>query len=129
MQKGFGEKLFLWSDMSHYRRPSALCQAFIRQVDALDGRGHEDESEQFLAFALGYMTHVGTDTVAHSFVNEQCGGPYRNHPAAPPPDREPHRLLQLCADHARRTARRPTLRGLTDDYPSVSSRRCGSRSS
>ena len=31
-----------------------------------------------LAFALGYMTHVGTDTVAHSFVNAQCGGPFRN---------------------------------------------------
>lgn len=27
VQKGYGEKLFLWSDMSHYRRPAALCQA------------------------------------------------------------------------------------------------------
>ena len=25
------EKLFLWSDMSHYRRPSALCQCVRRQ--------------------------------------------------------------------------------------------------
>jgi hypothetical protein len=79
VQKGFGEKLFLWSDMSHYRRPSALCQAFIRQVDALAAKGMDDEAEQFLAFALGYMTHLGTDTVAHSFVNEQCGGQYCNH--------------------------------------------------
>jgi hypothetical protein len=80
VQKGFGEKLFLWSDMSHYRRPSALCQAFVRQADVLAAAGQIEESEQFLAFALGYMTHLGTDTVAHSFVNEQCGGPFRNHP-------------------------------------------------
>ena len=80
VQKGFGEKLFLWSDMSHYRRPSALCQAFVDQANKLAEAGETDKSEQFLAFALGYMTHLGTDTVAHSFVNEQCGGPFRNHP-------------------------------------------------
>ncbi len=91
VQKGFDEKLFLWSDMSHYRRPSALCQAFVKQADLLAGAAGkekdlvksanlQDQSEQFLAFALGYITHLGTDTIAHSFVNEQCGGPFRNHP-------------------------------------------------
>lgn len=80
VQKGFDEQLFLWSDMSHYRRPSGLCQAFVRQVETLAERGQTDEADQFLAFTLGYITHLGTDTVAHSFVNEQCGGPYRNHP-------------------------------------------------
>ena len=80
VQKGFDEKLFLWSDMSHYRRPSALCQAFVKQAEALAKAGEEERSRQFLAFALGYATHLGTDTVAHSFVNEQCGGPFRNHP-------------------------------------------------
>ena len=93
LQKGYGEKLFLWSDMSHYRRPSALCQSFVKQANLLarqaremaargdaDAQLTQDRSEQFLAFALGYMTHVGTDTVAHSFVNAQCGGPFRNHP-------------------------------------------------
>ncbi len=80
VQKGYDEKLFLWSDMSHYRKPSALCQAFIQQVDALEAAGNHEQSEQFLAFTLGYITHLGTDTIAHSFVNEQCGGPFRNHP-------------------------------------------------
>jgi hypothetical protein len=80
VQKGFDEKLFLWSDMSHYRRPSALCQSFVEQVDALAAEGLQDQADQFLAFTLGYITHLGTDTVAHSFVNEQCGGPFRNHP-------------------------------------------------
>jgi len=81
VQKGFDEQSFLWSDMTHYRRPSALCRALVRQSEVL--KGGEDganRSQQFLAFALGYITHVGTDTIAHSFVNEQCGGPFRNHP-------------------------------------------------
>ena len=81
VQKGFDEKAFLWSDMSHYRRPSTLCRSLVKQAIALKGGPDgEKRSQQFLAFALGYITHVGTDTVAHSFVNEQCGGPYRNHP-------------------------------------------------
>lgn len=91
VQKGFDEKLFLWSDMSHYRCPSALCQAFANQVDELTKAAAQekdevkkaelqDRADQFLAFTLGYITHLGTDTVAHSFVNEQCGGPFRNHP-------------------------------------------------
>ena len=86
VQKGFDEKLFLWSDMSHYRRPAGLAQALMRQVQRLmaeDAKGESqglDRGRQFLAFTLGYITHIGTDTVAHSFVNEQAGGPYRNHP-------------------------------------------------
>ena len=81
VQKGFDEQSFLWSDMSHYRRPSAMCRALVRQAEALlHGEDGENRSQQFLAFALGYITHVGTDVVAHSFVNEQCGGPFRNHP-------------------------------------------------
>ncbi|MFL6303350.1 MAG: zinc dependent phospholipase C family protein [Candidatus Sulfotelmatobacter sp.] len=80
VQKGFDEQLFLWSDMSHYRRPSGLCQSFVKQVDDLAAAGMQDQADQFLAFTLGYITHLGTDTVAHSFVNEQCGGPFRNHP-------------------------------------------------
>jgi hypothetical protein len=82
--------------MSHYRRPSALCQSFVKQANLLVQKARDlaasgdrkqadqirDRSQQFLAFALGYMTHVGTDTVAHSFVNAQCGGPFHNHPQA-----------------------------------------------
>ncbi len=35
VQKGFGEKLFLWGDMSHYRKPSALCQSADQAGQAL----------------------------------------------------------------------------------------------
>ncbi len=68
--------------MTHYRRTSATCQALVRQAEALrDGTDEgEERFEQFMAFALGWIVHVGTDTIAHSFVNEQCGGPYRDHP-------------------------------------------------
>lgn len=119
LQKGFGEKLFLWSDMSHYRRPSALCQALIRQVDALAAQGLQDESEQFLAFSLGYMTHLGIDTVAHSFVNEQCGGPFRNHP-------QRHHLIESHIDSFNYVETMPGGRlkpdpwGFTDEYPGIS---------
>ncbi len=80
--KGYPEENFLWSDMTHYRRTSATCQALVRQAEKLrdDTPGGGDRFQQFLAFALGYIVHVGTDTIAHSFVNEQCGGPYRDHP-------------------------------------------------
>ena len=119
VQKGFGEQLFLWSDMSHYRRPSALCQAFVRQADALAAKGMKDESEQFLAFALGYITHLGTDTVAHSFVNEQCGGPYRNHP-------QRHHLIENHIDSWNYSqtmaggANPPDPWAFSDTYPDVS---------
>ena len=85
VNKGWSENAFLWSDVSHYRRTTAMCQNLFREAEALrssttDPKEGEQRFEQFLAFALGYTTHVGTDTIAHSFVNEQCGGPYRDHP-------------------------------------------------
>ena len=39
----------------------------------------KEHGEQLLAFALGWVCHVGTDVIEHSFVNEQCGGPFRTH--------------------------------------------------
>jgi hypothetical protein len=119
VQKGFDEKLFLWSDMSHYRRPSALCQAFVKQADELAKAGQTDQSEQFLAFALGYITHLGTDTVAHSFVNEQCGGPFRNHP-------QRHHLIENHIDAWNYNQTKPGGKiapdpwGYSDTYPDIS---------
>src|SRR5581483_4480870 len=52
--KGYPEENFLWSDMTHYRRTSATCQALVRQAEKLhDGtEGGGDRFQQFLAFAL-----------------------------------------------------------------------------
>ncbi|KAH9208921.1 hypothetical protein DL95DRAFT_527156 [Leptodontidium sp. 2 PMI_412] len=58
-------------------------QAFAKKMID-DGISNEntlgqEHGEQLLAFALGWVCHVGTDVIAHSFVNEQCGGPFRTH--------------------------------------------------
>jgi hypothetical protein len=119
---GFQENSFLWSDMTHYRRTSALCRAFVHQAELLlDGTdGAQDRHDQFLAFTLGYITHIGTDTIAHSFVNEQCGGPYRDHPTR-------HHLIENHIDawNYAQTGAGGTIPpdpwGKTDDYPELSS--------
>ncbi len=81
VQKGWSENAFLWSDMSHYRRTSEFCRALVVEAEELrKGKDGDTRFRQFMAFALGYATHLGTDTIAHSFVNEQCGGPFRDHP-------------------------------------------------
>jgi hypothetical protein len=119
--KGYQENSFLWSDMTHYRRTSAICQALVHQAELLlDGSdGAQERHDQFLAFALGYITHVGTDTIAHSFVNEQCGGPYRDHPTR-------HHLIENHIDawNYEQTDPGGTIPadpwGKTDTYPEVS---------
>lgn len=121
VQKGWSEDSFLWSDMAHYRRTSSMCQALVRQAEALhDGSDSGGEQfEQFLAFALGYITHVGTDTIAHSFVNEQCGGPYRDHPTR-------HHLIENHIDawNYSQSGAGGNIQtdswGKTDDYPDLS---------
>jgi len=121
VQKGWSEDSFLWGDMAHYRRTSAFCQALVRQAEALrDGsEGGGDKFRQFLAYALGYITHVGTDTIAHSFVNEQCGGPYRDHPTR-------HHLIENHIDawNYSQSGVGGSIPndpwGKTDDYPDLS---------
>lgn len=81
VQKGWQEDSFLWSDMTHYRRTSAMAASLVAEAESLkDGEDGDTRFEQFFAFALGYITHLGTDTVAHSWVNAQTGGMFRNHP-------------------------------------------------
>jgi hypothetical protein len=119
--KGWPEETFLWSDMTHYRRTSAICQALVHQAELQrDGTPEgEERFEQFLAFSLGYITHIGTDTIAHSFVNEQCGGPYRDHPTR-------HHLIENHIDawNYAQSGEGGTIPtdpwGKTDDYPEVS---------
>jgi hypothetical protein len=122
LAKGYPEADFLWSDMLHYRRTSAICQALVRQAEAQrDGTGEgEERFEQLLALAMGWIVHVGTDTIAHSFVNEQCGGPFRTHPVR-------HHLIENHIDAWNYAKSGPggTIAedpwGRTDDYPELSS--------
>jgi Zinc dependent phospholipase C len=82
MREGLDEKAFLWSDMTHYRRTSQVPRRLVAHARILADSEDQDDrrhADQLLAYALGWVCHVGTDTVAHSFVNEQAGGPFRTH--------------------------------------------------
>ncbi|KAF5701956.1 hypothetical protein FMUND_13675 [Fusarium mundagurra] len=82
MREGYDEQAFLWSDMAHYRRTSAIPERFVchaRQMLKSESSLEQEHGQQLLAFAMGWICHVGTDTIAHSFANEQCGGPFRTH--------------------------------------------------
>jgi hypothetical protein len=71
--KGYDDQAFFWSDIGHYRRTGAFARALWEHADG------EMADDRLRAYALGYMTHVGADTTAHSFVNSICGGPFRTH--------------------------------------------------
>lgn len=79
---GYDNKDFFWSDMLHYRKTSLFANSLWAIADEWATRPEDDAalwSERLKAYALGYITHVGTDTTGHPFVNEKCGGPYRTH--------------------------------------------------
>ena len=80
MRQGWDEQGFIWSDMLHYRRTSAMVSNLLAEaVRQRDAGAPPEQYEQFLAYVMGWACHVGTDVVAHAFVNEQCGGPFRTH--------------------------------------------------
>jgi hypothetical protein len=80
MRVGWDEKSFVWSDMLHYRKTNRMARALLEEAQRqYEQNGNETQFAQFQAFALGWVCHVGTDVIAHSFVNEQCGGPFRTH--------------------------------------------------
>jgi hypothetical protein len=93
VHKGWDEQNFLWSDNSHYRRTTRLARALIEEAESYRTTqpGGGDKFQQFMAFSLGWITHIGLDTVGHSFVNEQCGGPFRDHP-------QRHHLIEAHID-------------------------------
>jgi len=82
MRKGYDEQAFVWSDQTHYRRTSVVPARLIAHARTMlqsDDTLTREHGEQLLAFALGWVCHVGTDVIEHSFVNEQCGGSFRTH--------------------------------------------------
>lgn len=79
---GYDDKAFFWSDMLHYRKTSQFAHSLWAIADEWAAKPDDDAvlwSGRLKAYALGYMTHVATDTTGHSFVNEKCGGPFRTH--------------------------------------------------
>jgi hypothetical protein len=79
-RNGWDEKSFAWSDMLHYRKTSQMPRNLLIEASRQFDLDHDRAKfEQFQAFALGWISHVGTDVIGHSFVNEQAGGPFRTH--------------------------------------------------
>ena len=84
----FDDSLFFWSDISHYRRTNEFaCDLFQHAMQfTYDANGNTGPAgpgnigyEPGVAFALGWMTHIGTDVTGHAFTNEKVGGPFRLH--------------------------------------------------
>lgn len=97
LNKGYDNKDFFWSDMLHYRKTSEFAANMWNLLNGdeqtiFDNLFDPNEDEKLhetvtptvfvnclRAYVLGYMTHLGTDTTGHAFVNQKCGGPFRTH--------------------------------------------------
>jgi len=82
MRSGVDEQAFVWSDMVHYRLTSYVPRRLLAHAKILEasaGALDQEHAAQLTAYALGWISHLGTDTVAHGYVNEQAGGPFRTH--------------------------------------------------
>jgi hypothetical protein len=81
--QGFGDDAFYWSDIFHYRRTYQFAFVLFEQARQAQNAATTDEerkdAETRLAFAVGWMTHCGTDVTGHAFTNSKAGGPYRDH--------------------------------------------------
>ena len=124
VDKGGDEKDMTWGDTVHYRRTTEIAKNLVAQAEAirdgkeggdLDEKTRQERFEQMLAFALGWLTHVATDTIGHSFTNTQCGGPFRNHP-------QRHHLIENHMDAWNyRHAKVPDPIAANDAYPDLTS--------
>ena len=119
VQKGFREPMFLWSDMRHYRKPATLARKLVEEAESLKQAGFEDRYRAVLGFFPRLHHPHRHRHVAHSFVNEQCGGPTATTRSAiirsrttstPGTTRRRARAVQL----------EPDPWGKTDDYPDLS---------
>jgi hypothetical protein len=73
---GIDNKDFFWADMLHYRKTATYAHVLWQKAEEETDPVWKD---RLRAYALGYMTHVGTDTTGHAFVNAKAGGSFRLH--------------------------------------------------
>ncbi|WP_146746260.1 zinc dependent phospholipase C family protein [Rhodovulum viride] len=67
---GAAEGEWWWFDAMHYRKTGRMAEELLNST--------RDMSSPHHLYALGYLTHVGADTVGHAYVNLWSGGPYRS---------------------------------------------------
>jgi len=60
-----------WFDTLHYRRTGKFAQTLL-ELSEPGTKKH--------AYAMGYLSHIGSDVVGHPFINMIVGGPYRYQP-------------------------------------------------
>ncbi len=81
--QAYGDEAFYWSDVFHYRRTYQFPFVLFKQArDALDSASTDEErfdAQARIAYAIGWMSHCGTDVTGHPFTNAKSGGPYRDH--------------------------------------------------
>ncbi|RBO55035.1 hypothetical protein DSD19_00905 [Rhodovulum sp. BSW8] len=59
-----------WFDAMHYRKTGRMAEGLLTST--------RDMSSPHHLYALGYLPHVGADTVGHAYVNLWSGGPCRS---------------------------------------------------
>jgi len=72
IQQDSPETDWKWGDLLHWRGADF--------ADYLFDSAQNSKTSVFIAYALGYKTHVAADTVGHAYVNQVVGGPSRAFP-------------------------------------------------
>jgi len=69
LQDNEPECRWYWFDMLHYRNTGDFARNLVLNATTSSQR----------AYAYGYLSHIATDVIGHTFVNQIVGGPYRMH--------------------------------------------------
>jgi hypothetical protein len=93
--QAFPNSAFYWADIFHYRNtyqmPFVMFQRAHAALDAAVSDQDRLDAQAQMAFAVGWMTHCGTDVTGHPFTNAKSGGPFRDH-------WQRHHLVELHID-------------------------------
>ena len=100
--QAYPNSAFYWADIFHYRRTYQFPFVLFRQAhEALDSATTDSDrfdAQTRLAFAVGWLTHCGTDVTGHPLTNAKSGGPFRDH-------WQRHHLVELHFDSQNYSAR------------------------
>ena len=66
--QGYGDNMFYWSDIFHYRKTYQFARQLFKNATDPSNADLYAKTEQLQAFALGWMSHCATDVIGHSFV-------------------------------------------------------------
>lgn len=70
IQFNTSETNWQWGDLLHWRVTGQLAKDILSE-------GKQTHTDEWIAYALGYMTHLSADLVGHAYTNQVVGGPAR----------------------------------------------------